>query len=103
MNGLEIFDHSERPMYIRFVDQVSPIDPRLQLLGELCDAKGARVWAGYGRHQAEILAHAAAWLDDCHGRATHTPAITVDQTWPYPELAENIQRQVQASQAARLR
>lgn len=102
MNGLEMFDHSERPVYVHFVDQVSPIDPRLQLMGELRDAAGRRVWAMFGRHQAEILAHAAAWMDDCHGRAAHTPPIIVDQSWPYPDLAAAIQRQVQDSQTARL-
>ena len=98
-----LYDNSTQSVRIHFTENASPVDPRLILLGELRDASGKRVWAGYGRHQAEILAHAAAWLDDCHGRAAHTPPIVVDQSWPFPLLAQNIQLQVQASQAARLR
>lgn len=100
---MELYNRSTQPVRIHFTENTSPVDPRLTLLGELLDASGRRVWAGYGRHQAEILAHAAAWLDDCHGRAGHTPPIAVDQSWPFPLLAQNIQLQVQDSQAARLR
>lgn len=98
-----LYDNSTQPVHIHFTENASPVDPRLVLLGELRDASGKRVWAGYGRHQAEILAHAASWLDDCHGRAAHTPPIAVDQSWPFPLLAEAIQHQVQAAQSARLR
>ena len=100
---MELYNHSTQPVHIHFTENTNPVDPRLTLLGELLDTSGRRVWAGYGRHQAEILAHAAAWLDDCHGRAAHTPPIVVDQSWPFPLLAQNIQLQVQDSQAARLR
>lgn len=102
---MELFDHSTRPVHIHihFTENASPVDPHLVLYGELRDANDKRIWAGYGRSQAEILARAAAWLDDCHGRAGHTPLIAVDQSWPFPLLAESIQHQVQASQVARLR
>ena len=100
---MELYDNSTQSVHIHFTENASPVDPRLALLGELLDSNGRRVWAGYGRHEAEILTHAAAWLDDCHGRAAHTPSIVVDQSWPFPLLAESIQHQVQAAQSARLR
>lgn len=62
-----LYGNSTQPVHIHFTENASPVDPRLVLLGELRDASGKRVWTGYGRHQAEILAHAASWLDDCHG------------------------------------
>lgn len=84
------------PACIHFTEVASPVDPRLVTLGELLDVKGHRIWACYGRTQVEIVTAAAAWLDDCHGRAGHTPPIMVDQSRPYQDLAAAIQRQVQA-------
>lgn len=101
MNQLYMF--AAPSIRIRFTETPSAVDPRLVLRGELLDSNGARIWAGYGRTQVEILQHAAAWLDDCHGRAGHTPVILADESWPGTRrLAESIQREVQQRQAARL-
>lgn len=99
---MEIFNHYSPPVSIHFTETASPVDPRLTLRGELVDVNGRRTWAGFGRTQADILRAAAAWLDDCHGRAGHTPAIAVDQSWPFPLLAQSIQHEVQAGHARQL-
>jgi hypothetical protein len=101
MNAI-LYTVTPRPVRAHFTRVASPTDPRLKLLGELIDDTGRRVWAGFGQHEAEILAHAAAWFDNSHGRAAHTPLIEVDETWPHPLLARVIQETVQQAQAARL-
>lgn len=99
---MEIFNHHSPAVSIHFTEVASPVDPRLTLCGELLDANGRRAWAGFGRTQSDILRAAATWLDDCHGRAGHTPAILVDDTWPVPGLAASIQQEVQAGHARQL-
>ena len=99
----ELYNVTESVLTIHFERVANPIDKRLALHGQLLDRNGRRTWAGWGETEADILAHAAAWWDDCHGRAAHTPEIRVDETWPHPVLARTIQRTVQQYQAARLR
>lgn len=100
---MELFDHSVRPVRIRFTENASPVDPRLGTVGELIDDKGDRVWACFGRNQVEIFQRAAEWLDDCHGRAGHTPEIIVDDTWACPQgFAASLQQEVQQRQTARI-
>jgi hypothetical protein len=88
---------------IRFTRIQSPVDVRLHMVGELEDTSGRRVWAGWGANEAEILEKATAWLDDCHGRADHTPLIKLAPGgFLNEDLANAIQRGVWKRQAARL-
>lgn len=98
----ELYTLGTTAVRITFVRTAHPVDPRLTVHGELKDLKGRRFWAGWGQSEADILRHAAEWLDDCHGRAAHTPPILTDETWPFDGLADAIQREVQQRQAARL-
>ena len=86
---------------IEFIEQVSPIDPRLGLRAELRDDKGARFWTAFGDDKTTLFERAAGWLDDCHGRCGHTPSIAVAGD-ARPEQWAAAEYRVQQRQVARI-
>lgn len=88
---------------ITFTRQVSPIDARFCLLAELRDSQGRRFWAAWGTQETELFERAACWLDDCHGRAGHTPPIMLGPVGVSVQVFSMIERDAQRRQAARLR
>lgn len=86
---------------VEFIEQVSPVDPRLGLRAELRDDKGARFWTTFGDNKTELFERAACWLDDCHGRCGHTPGIWIADAVTRYECF-GVEQRVQQRQAARI-
>lgn len=101
MMQTDLYPNLPGPVFMNLIDQRSPVDPRLEFLGELVAANGKRVWAGYGRNLIEIFEHAAAWWDNSNGRAGHTPDIRVNGLAD-PLAWSDIQRRVERAQSARM-
>lgn len=81
-----------------------PLHPALTVIGQIVDGAGARVWAGWGSpdDMAGLYTKAAEWLDDCHGRAGHTPLLPVIGDEAGREPWHDIQAAVNARQSADL-
>lgn len=73
---------------LKFTEVDYPMHPALHLIAELVGPDGGqlapprRFWAAWGNSKTDLFEKAVQWLDNCHGRAGHTPSIIVsDSDW----------------------